>query len=229
VFSATPDPGVCGTFTNHAASFVPDLVRATSAALAAVDVPCPPDPPPDPLILLTKDASASSVVVPGTITYVITFENAGPGVATNVTATDELPAGAEWTLGSGSNVCTIDGKTLTCFAETVPDGVFEVLEIFGAVDGSVCGTMDNQSTVDFEGGPDAGSVTAVAPPVDVTGCTAPTPEPAPTEGDGDEGAGGAGDGDLPDTAADPPPTLPIGLLTAIVVSASVVLLRTRRT
>ena len=99
----------------------------------------------------------------------MSFENAGPGTATNVSFTDELSPDFEWSLGSGSNVCSIDGTTLTCFAETVPDGVFEVLEIIATVDGTDCGSFDNTGTVTFEGGPEAGSVTATAPTVEVTG------------------------------------------------------------
>ena len=226
-FTATLAADECGTFVNVVAAFVEDDPDPTSSDVAAVDVPCPPEPPPDPLILLTKEPSATSVVVPGTITYRITFENAGPGVATNVTASDELPAGAEWSLGSGSNVCSIDGKTLTCFAETVPDGVFEVLELIGEVDGSVCGTMENQGTVAFEGGPEPGSVTAVAEPVEVAGCEAVAPSATARPS---EDAGAGGQGDLPDTST-PAPT-PIGLIAAamaMLLSASALVIGHLRT
>ena len=113
----------------------------------------------------------------------MTFENAGPGTATNVSFTDELSADVEWSLGSGSNVCSIDGTTLTCFAETVPDGVFEVLEIIGTVDDTDCGTFDNTGTVTFEGGQEPGSVSATAPTLEVTGCEGVAPDvtsPSPT-------------------------------------------------
>ena len=180
-FSATPPAGVCGAFSNYALTTV-DSPIVRSADLVIVDVPCPPDPPPDPLILMTKEVSATVVTAPGTITYTVSFENAGPGTATNVTFTDELSPDFVWSLGSGSNVCSIEGTTLTCFAETVPDGVFEVLEITATIDGTSCGTFDNNATVTFEGGQEAGSVTATAPTVEVTGCPAPAPAdtPAPT-------------------------------------------------
>ena len=112
----------------------------------------------------------------------MTFENAGPGPATNVSFTDELSPDVEWSIGSGSNVCSIDGTTLSCFAAVVPDGVFEVLEIIGTVDANDCGTYDNTGTVTFEGGPEPGSVSATAPTVEVTGCS--DEAPAATDGAG---------------------------------------------
>jgi uncharacterized repeat protein (TIGR01451 family) len=204
IFSATPLADVCGTFTNHAATFVPPAARAHAVAHATVDVPCPPDPPPDPLILLTKEASATTVTAPGTILYVITFENAGPGSATNVTAVDELPPGPEWSIGSGSNVCTLDGTALTCFAASVADGVFEVLEITGTVDAADCGTLDNEGTVTFSGGHQTGSVTAAADPITITGCPTPTPTPSAPSASvlpSEQESTSPGSAELPDTRA----------------------------
>jgi uncharacterized repeat protein (TIGR01451 family) len=228
VFSATPPEGVCGTFSNHASTFIGRAV-ASSVAFASVDVPCPPDPEPDPLVLLTKEPSTTRISVPGPIIYIMTFENAGPGAATNVTVTDELPKGLEWSIESGSEVCSIDGTTLTCFAESVPDGVFEVLEIVGIISATGCGTMENQGTADFGGGPELGSITAISEPVEVNGCSAVAPAttaPSPTEG---AGGGGDGEGGLPDTATDAPP--PIGLVAVaatFAVAASVLIRRPRR-
>ena len=224
VITATPAADECGTFTNSAATLVGGDPTPTSADSASVEVPCPPDPPADPLILLTKEPSEATVTAPGTITYVITFENAGPGAATNVTATDELPAGPVWTIGSGSNVCSVAGSTLTCFAASVPDGVFEVLEIFGTVDTTDCGTLNNQGTVEFSGGPEPGSVTAVSQPVVVDGCSGELPAETSATPPADRGAGG-----LPNTATLAP--APIGLLVATVaagVVASVLATRARR-
>ncbi len=218
VFSSTPPADVCGTFGNYALTTVAGPV-VRSADLIIVDVPCGPDPVPDPLILMTKDVSSTSIAAPGTVSYIVTFENAGPGTATNVTFNDELSADVEWSLGSGSNVCSITGTTVTCFAETVPDGVFEVLEIIGTIDAADCGSYDNTGTVTFEGGQGPGSVSDTAPTLDVTGCSAPAPVPS-------EGAGGGG---LPDTSTDAPIlTLPIAMAAACAVAASVLNLRRRR-
>jgi uncharacterized repeat protein (TIGR01451 family) len=231
VFSATPPEGVCGSFSNHASTFIGRAV-ASSVAFASVDVPCPPYPEPDPLVLLTKEPSTTEVTVPGPIVYIMTFENAGPGAATNVTVTDELPPGVEWSIGSGSEVCEIEGKTLTCFAESVPDGVFEVLEITGTISATGCGTMDNQGTADFSGGPEPGSITAISEPVEVSGCSGVAPSES-TAPDPSEGAGGGGEGDgeggLPDTSTDAP--TPIGLIAvavAFAAAASVLIMRLRR-
>ena len=220
VFSATPPADVCGSFSNFALTTVGSpIVR--SADLVIVDVPCPdPPPPPDPLVLLTKEPSTTAVSVPGPITYTMTFENAGPGAATNVTVIDELPAGVVWSLGSGSEVCEIVGKTLTCFAESVADGVFEVLEITGTISATGCGTMDNEGTADFGGGPEPGSITAISEPVEVNGCSgvAPAESTAPVPSGG-----------LPNTSTDAP--RPIGLIVvavAFAIAASVLIVRPRR-
>lgn len=227
VFSATPAAGECGAFSNHASTFIGRAV-ASAVSFASVDVPCPPDPEPDPLVLLTKEPSTTSISVPGPIIYLMTFENAGPGTATNVTVTDELPKGVEWSIGSGSNVCSIDGTTLTCFAESVPDGVFEVLEIVGTISATGCGTMNNEGTAGFGGGPEPGSITAISEPVDVTGCEGVLPsevtDPSPTASAAD-----GGEGDLPDTAVNTSaPGAPLAVAAAFLLSASVLLLRARR-
>jgi uncharacterized repeat protein (TIGR01451 family) len=241
-FSASPPPEVCGAFSNYALTTVGSPV-VRSADLVIVDVPCPPDPPPDPQILMSKVPSSTLVTAPGTVSFFVTFENAGPGTATNVTFTDELSPEFEWSLGSGENVCSIESTTLTCFAETVPDGVFEVLEIIAIVDDTDCGTYDNTATVTFEGGPEPGSVTAIAPSVEITGCPAASGAPsaapseaasgstAPTEDAGTDVGGDAGAGsELPDTRAEPVRTPAAALsLTAMFLAGVVIVVRTHLT
>jgi len=212
-FTATPAVDDCGTFDNYAEALIDGVSEANDTAV--VEVPCQPQPA-DPLILITKVPSTTTITPPGTIVYLVTVENVGPGDATNVTFTDELPAGPTWTLGSGSNVCSISGTTLSCFAPDVPDGVFEVLEIFGAVDASFCGTLDNTATITWSGGQADGSASATAPTVDVP-CPAASPSPTggagPETGEGAGPATGGNDGELPDTSAatisDGPWTWPI--------------------
>jgi len=210
-FTATPGPDDCGTFTNAAEGFLGTKTTTSSADTATVDVPCPPQPD-DPAILITKTPTATSVVLPDTVTYVVTVENVGPGEATDVQFTDELPTGATWSIGSGSNVCSISGTTLSCFAPAVPDGVFEVVEITGTFDGSVCGAVDNSASIAWTGGPVSQVAVAEAETVQVSGCgaTAPTGAANPT---GEAGAGG----DVPDTRMSGPtsPMVPVAALTAL--------------
>ncbi len=118
----------------------------------------------------------------------------GPGPATDVQFTDELPPGATWTIGgSGSNVCSITGNTLSCFVPDVPDGVFEVVEVVGTLDGSVCGLMDNSASIAWTGGPDPEVAVADAETVEVSGCSAVAPSAVPNPSGG-TGAGGGGGG-----------------------------------
>ena len=179
-FTATPGPEDCGTFANAADAVIGAKVRSSSADTAVVEVPCPPQPD-EPVILITKVATSTSVAVPGTVAYEVLVENVGPGDATNVQFTDELPAGPTWSIGSGSRVCTITNNTLlSCSAPVVPDGVFEVIEIFGAVDGSFCGAIDNSASIAWEGGTERGVAVADAGQIEITGCSGVPPTPAPT-------------------------------------------------
>jgi uncharacterized repeat protein (TIGR01451 family) len=177
---------------------------------------------------MTKDVSSTLVTVPDTFSYLVIVENAGPGPATNVRFTDELSPDVEWSIGSGSNVCSIDGTTLSCFAPIIPDGVFEVVEIIGTVDADDCGTYDNTGTLTFEGGPESGSVSDSAPTVEVTGCSGEAPSET-TPATPVEGAGAGGDGDLPDTSAGAPAPIAWSVVAlALLAAASVVTLRARR-
>jgi uncharacterized repeat protein (TIGR01451 family) len=212
LFVATPGVEDCGTFTNGAEGFIGAATDPADSDSASVEVPCQPDAD-DPLILITKTPTAISVALPGTVTYVITAENVGPGAAQDVQFTDELPAGATWTIGSGSNVCSISGSTLSCFAPDVPDGVFEVVEVFGTLDGSVC-VMDNSASISWTGGPDPGLAVADAAQVQVTGCeaTGPTAAANPTDG--------VGSGGVPNTAAPSPERIPLSAVAVALLLAS---------
>ena len=223
VFTATPGPDECGTFTNVAEGFIGSKTIASSSDTAAVEVPCQAQPD-DPAILISKTATSTSVALPGPVTYVVTVENVGPGDATDVQFTDELPAGATWSIGSGSNVCSITGTTLSCFAPAVPDGVFEVVEIVGTLDGSVCGAMDNSAEIAWTGGPDPGVAIADAETVQVSGCSAVAPTGAPNPTD-EAGAGS----DVPDTRMATPgqPLAPIAIVVALVAAAALAALRLR--
>ena len=167
-------------------------------------------------------------------------ERRSPGDAINVQFTDELPPGPTWSIGSGSRVCSITGNTLlSCFAPVVPDGVFEVIEIFGAVDGSFCGAIDNSASIAWEGGTERGVAIADAGQIEITGCGAVTPTPVPNPSSvvnpssvgnpssvpnptGDAGAGGGGGGDVPNTSMDEPvsPVTPLAVLTALAFLAA---------
>ena len=72
----------------------------------------------------------------------------------------------------------------------VPDGVFEVVEVVGTLDGSVCGLMDNSASIAWTGGPDPEVAVADAETVEVSGCSAVAPSAVPNPSGG-TGAGGA--------------------------------------
>ena len=226
LFGATPDADDCGTFTNQAEAFIDAATDASGSDAAVVELACPPQPD-DPQILLTKSPTQTTVNVPGPVRYVITVESVGPGNATNVVFTDELPAGPTWSLGSGSNVCSIVGTTLSCSVPDVPDGVFEVVVVRG--EGlSTCGAMDNSAQIAWEGGPQPGLVVADAETIQIMGCSAVAPSTQPNP----SGSAAAGGG-VPDTSMPGPPgaMAPLALAALLALAISIrtwLVLRLRR-
>ncbi len=64
---------------------------------------------------ITKAASADAVVINTPFTYTLTVANAGPNAATNVVATDTLPAGVTATAATSTRGnCTIGSGVVTC-------------------------------------------------------------------------------------------------------------------
>ena len=233
VFSATPAADVCGAFSNYALDDR-GYARGPSADLVIVDVPCPPRPgarsadPDDQGVVADPDHG------PGHGLLFRDLRRRGTGRRRERHLTDELPEGVEWSIGSGSNVCSIDGTALTCFAESGSGR-----RLRGPRDHRhrrptpIAGRIVTKGTADFEWRSrsrvglrdlgDAGGhrVRTVAP----SEVTAPTP----TEASAGGGGGDGGAGWIPDTAAGSSP--PTGLFTvaaAFLAAASVLLLRTRK-
>ena len=134
----------------------------------------------------------------------------------------------------GSNVCSITGTTLTCFAESVPDGVFEVLEIDGTIsrdrtaerwnnegDGRLrwrAGARIGHGHLRASGGHRVRGRRAIG-----------DDGSKPDRMRGRRWGGGGDEGELPDTATGTsPPIAAFAVAAAFLVAASVLLLRTRR-
>lgn len=89
----------------------PDNNTATATARGTKD--CPP-PPPESDVGVNKTASQDAAN--DTATFTIVVSSFGPGNASNVTLTDELPdVQSDWFLGGpDAEACTLDGRNLSC-------------------------------------------------------------------------------------------------------------------
>ena len=68
-----------------------------------------------PVLAISKTASASSIVPPGTIDYTITYTNIGDATANVTTVTDVVPAGFTLVAGAPTTAgCVQAGQTVTC-------------------------------------------------------------------------------------------------------------------
>ena len=100
---------------------------------------------------LTKDDSPDPVMARASLTYTITAQNLGPGVATGVTLTDPLPENATFvsaTTTQGSCVRTGSGKTdglLTCSLGNIT--AFNSVTVTIVISPSRDGTLTNTATV----------------------------------------------------------------------------------
>jgi uncharacterized protein len=71
---------------------------------------------------LTKAASTDQTVQGSVISYTITARNAGPSTATNVTLTDEIPAGVTFLGAQASQGSCSGSTTITCNLGTLASG-----------------------------------------------------------------------------------------------------------
>jgi len=103
---------------------------------------------PDVRVTKTPDEPNNDIDAGDAATFTIGVENLGPGTASNVTLTDQLPAGT-WTLG-GANAadCSINGSNLlTCSFGTLAAGASRTITVARATTAADCGTITNTATV----------------------------------------------------------------------------------
>lgn len=103
--------------------------------------------------LTASNSAAASAAVGETFMVKLSATNAGPGIASNLTLTDELPAGT--TLAGeqpSSGACSVTGDpaTVTCDLGTVGGGASASVVLF--VSSDVAGTFTNAATVSDDQG-----------------------------------------------------------------------------
>jgi uncharacterized repeat protein (TIGR01451 family) len=139
--SGTTNAADCGVISNTAS--VSTSNDGTDQDGANVTVDCPD-------VKVTKTPDGGSVNAGGTATFTILVENLGPGVARDVTLTDNLPAGVNWSEDSAS--CSITGavnsQVLACSFGDLASGESATVHVSGLTDAADCGTIPNTATVD---------------------------------------------------------------------------------
>jgi uncharacterized repeat protein (TIGR01451 family) len=105
----------CAVYDNTAVADADNSAPLESSA--SVTVECPD-------LEIEKTADAEQVDAGDGIGFLITLTNNGPGAATDVVITDELPTGPgiEWTGSATGEGCAIAGDTLTCEIDELAAG-----------------------------------------------------------------------------------------------------------
>ena len=140
--SGTTDSADCGTITNTA-SVTTQQRRLRQATTRPSSWNCPD-------VTVEKTPDGGSVNAGGTAQFTIEVTNLGPGVATDVTLTDNLPAGIDWDEDSAS--CTITGRRRQRgpqlrLRRPRRDEIVTV-HVSGLTSADDCGAIPNTATVD---------------------------------------------------------------------------------
>ena len=136
------------TFVNLAEPVDP-VIGARTKQLTDVVVAFPPNTAGQLTVTSTPDAATVNAGQP--IGFTIAVSNAGPGVESNVTLNDPLPAGVTWTLSpyGGPGSCGVAGaagsQILTCAFGSLEAGGNASLHVAGGAAGA--GTYINTATI----------------------------------------------------------------------------------
>jgi uncharacterized repeat protein (TIGR01451 family) len=100
---------------------------------------------------VTKVADDATIDAGDQAGFTITVTNNGPGDASDVSLTDTLPSGINWSFNqvTGGWDCDITAGVLTCGGSgfTLPEGASASVHVFGATDAEDCGVLSNTATV----------------------------------------------------------------------------------
>lgn len=159
--------GASGTTQTNSASATADQADpapGSNTATAAVTVAAEAD------IALTKTIGTSPVVAGSPVRFRLRAANAGPGEATQVVLTDELPttvSATGITATPTTGTCTISGRTVRCTVARLASGADASVDIVATVEPTLAGgTLTNAaSSTRAERDPSSGndSATASAP------------------------------------------------------------------
>ncbi len=126
------------------------------------------------VLAVTQTDNATVVAAGGFLTYVISIRNNGPSTATNIVATDTLPAGVTFSSGTSTNGGTVtgSGSSATATIPSLASGATATVTIIAAVGATATGTITNSVSVDSaepEAAVTASDSTSVASPTSISG------------------------------------------------------------
>jgi uncharacterized repeat protein (TIGR01451 family) len=146
--SAPTTGGNCDVIPNTAnvaATNEPGGATGNNSDPGDIDVLCA-------VIDIEKTADPEGPVNAGdTIGFDIVVSNDGDGTANDVSVTDNLPAGIDWTINPAVEGCSISGpvgaEVLTCTRDSLAGGASFTVHIEGVTDPADCGTVNNTAIV----------------------------------------------------------------------------------
>ena len=155
-----------GTVTNTVVgdSSTFDNVVSNDSATAVTTILAPQNAD----LSLTKTTTATVAIIGSTIPYTITVSNAGPGSATNVVETDDLPSGLQFVSATPSQGTCNSSDPVSCSLGTIANGASATITVNAKVI-STSGTIANIASVSAnEGDPSAANNGGSAPLLPVT-------------------------------------------------------------
>ena len=137
------DPADCGTITN-ADAHVTTTNDGDDHASASVVVNCPD-------IQVVKTPDNGTVQAGQNATFTIVVTNLGPGTATGVTLSDNLPAGYSWSVGGADGAsCSINTvpnpDVLSCNFGTMAANATKTITLTALTSGANCDVIPNTAT-----------------------------------------------------------------------------------
>ena len=141
--SGRTDAQTCGVLTNTAtvdATNEKNVPAATddNSSTATITVECPD-------VSVLKTADQGTINAGDTAAYTVVVTNHGDGTARDVTLTDTLPVGVQWTEDSAS--CAIANGVMTCDFGDLAAGATRTVHVSGLTDAQDCGQLVNVATV----------------------------------------------------------------------------------
>lgn len=139
--AGTTGPEDCEGLVNTARVAASNNEEISSDA-APIAVRCPS-------LRIAKDPVATPVDAGDPAGFTITVTNDGPGAATDVVLTDDLPGGLDWAIESSEGAdCAIDAGVLTCTRANLGSGESLTVTVTALAPAAVCGTdLANTGTV----------------------------------------------------------------------------------
>ncbi len=96
-----------------------------------------------------KDDNTALVAAGSQIRYTLSYANAGPSDASDVTVTDTLPAGVSFDSESSSDACSASGSSVTCTLGVLPVGASDTFDVVVDLNASIAhaSALENHASI----------------------------------------------------------------------------------